>query len=81
MSDADFMDRHRLSASAFTRKRTLDFATLLAFLIQNRKGSNQSELDHFFSSGLPTRHVTNSALVQARKNLSYGIGVTALGSE
>lgn len=81
MADADFIARHRLKSTAFTRSRKLDFPTLITFLLNLRKGSLQTELDRFFgdllASGQPRRHVTKSACSQARQQLSY-TALTAL---
>ena len=75
MSDAAFAQKHRLSKTAFTRTRKLDFKTLMTFLLNNRKGAMQTELDHFFAKHLdddtPRRHITKSACIQARKHLSH----------
>jgi hypothetical protein len=69
------MQKHRLSDNAFTRNRKLNFTTLVTFLLNHRKGAIQTELDRYlsgyFDTGLPVRHVTKSALIQARKQLSY----------
>jgi hypothetical protein len=75
MSDAAFAQKHRLSKTAFTRTRKLDFKTLMTFLLNNRKGAMQTELDHFFAKHLdddaPRRHINKSACIQARKHLSH----------
>lgn len=69
------MQKHRLSDTAFTRNRKLNFATLVTFLLNHRKGATQTELDRYlsdyFDDDRPVRHVTKSALIQARKQLSY----------
>ena len=76
MSDEEFIQQHRLSDTAFTRSRKLDFKTLVTFLLNHRKGATQTELDRFFTeyldNDIPFRHVTKSACIQARKNLSHG---------
>jgi IS4 transposase len=75
MADAAFMQKHRLSETAFTRTRKLDFKTLITFLLNHRKGATQTELDHFFAGhlddGIARRHITKSACIQARKHLSH----------
>jgi hypothetical protein len=75
MADAAFMQKHRLSETAFTRTRKLDFKTLITFLLNHRKGATQTELDHFFAGhlddGVVRRHMTKSACIQARKHLSH----------
>jgi hypothetical protein len=69
------MQKHRLSDTAFTRNRKLNFTTLVTFLLNHRKGATQTELDRYlsdyFDHDRPVRHVTKSALIQARKQLSY----------
>lgn len=75
MTDAAFIQKHRLCATAFTRTRKLDFKTLVTFLLNHRKGATQTELDRFFADHLdddtPHRHITKSACIQARKHLSH----------
>ena len=75
MSDTDFIKRHRLKQSAFTRSRKLNFKTLITFLLNHRKGAMQTELDAFFKAQLdqdqPQRQITKSACIQARKHLAY----------
>jgi hypothetical protein len=77
MSDAAFIQKHRLSETAFTRSRKLDFKTLVTFLLNHRKGATQTELDRFFAEYLnddtPFRHITKSACFQARKKLSHEV--------
>ncbi len=69
------MQKHRLTKTAFTRNRKLNFTTLVTFLLNHRKGATQTELDRYltdyFDDDRPIRHVTKSALIQARKQLSY----------
>lgn len=75
MSDETFIQKHRLSETAFTRSRKLDFKTLVTFLLNHRKGATQTELDRFFTEYLdddtPFRHITKSACFQARKKLPH----------
>ena len=70
-----FKQKHRLSKSAFTRKRTLDFPTLMLYLLNLRKHSNQTELDQFFKTIQGKKEasevITKSAFFQARKQLSH----------
>lgn len=71
-----FKQTHRLCPRAFSRKRKLDFPTLLLYLLNLRKASTQIELDAFFSAqqGDPfagVRTVTKSALIQARQQLAW----------
>lgn len=75
IENPSFKDKHRLSETAFTRKRSLDFSTLILYLLNLRKHANQAELDQFFKhlkgSESATQVVTKSAFFQARKQLSY----------
>ncbi|MEN7974101.1 MAG: IS4 family transposase [Verrucomicrobiota bacterium] len=75
MCEPEFIQRNRLDDRAFTRSRKLSFPILIRFLLNHRKGSLQTELDHFFGdlngNDTPLRHVTKSACSQARKHLSY----------
>ncbi len=68
------MEKHRLSSTAFTRNRLLNFPTLILYLLNLRKHSNQVELDQFFQTinggKEPSQHITKSAFFQARKQLS-----------
>jgi Transposase DDE domain len=68
------MEKHRLSNRAFTRNRLLNFPTLVLYLLNLRKHSNQVELDQFFQTindeKEPSQHITKSAFFQARKQLS-----------
>ncbi len=70
-----FKQKHRLSDTAFTRKRSLDFPTLILYLLNLRKHSNQTELDQFFKTiqgeELASQVITKSAFFQARKQLSH----------
>jgi hypothetical protein len=70
-----FKEKHRLQKTAFERNRTLNFPTLVLYLLNLRKHATQTELDQFFKN-LDTKtqasqHVTKSAFFQARKQLSY----------
>ena len=75
ISSNEFVKRHKLEESAFTRERILPFKLVIVFIINLLKSSIQNELDKFFKiingSELPERHVTNSAFCQARKKLSH----------
>ena len=70
-----FKEKHRLSDSVFTRNRQLNFPTLILYLLNLRKQSNQVELDQFFKINNETskasQHITKSAFFQARKQLSH----------
>ena len=69
------MDKYRLSKTAFTRNRTLNFPTLILYFLNLRKHSNQVELDQFFkgvnNEKEASQVITKSAFFQARKKLSY----------
>ena len=72
LSKSGFINKHRLSPSAFSRKRSLDFSTLFLFLLNFRKQSGQIELSQFFKHVTSsTKSVSQSALTQARKHLSF----------
>ena len=70
MSDPDFINQHKTTPTAFTRKRKLPFDTLCLYLLNLVKGASQTELDEFFSvfhnKTEEMRFVTSSALSQAR---------------
>jgi len=71
----DFVDRHRLNPTDFTRKRKFPAHALIAFLLSLIRGSYQKELDRFFhilsQSDAPSRVVTKAALAKARMKLKY----------
>lgn len=75
ISTKEFLNRHKLEESAFTRERLLPFKLVILFIINLLKSSIQNELDKFYKiiSGneLPERQITNSAFCQARKKLSH----------
>ena len=48
INSLSFMDKYRLSKTAFIRNRVLNFPTLILYLLNLRKHSNQTELDQFF---------------------------------
>jgi hypothetical protein len=48
LNSFSFIDRYRLSKTAFIRNRTLSFPTLILYLLNLRKHPNQTELDQFF---------------------------------
>lgn len=63
-----------MSDRAFTRNRSLNFPTLILYLLNLRKHANQVELDQFFKAingnNEATQQITKSAFFQARKQLS-----------
>jgi hypothetical protein len=70
----EWIERFRLSETAFTRARDLPFASLVTCLLNLRKGSLEQELEGFFATleGQPYASATPtpSALCQARQRLS-----------
>jgi len=68
-----FMERHRQSPTAFTRKRALPFVLLVVFLVNLVKRALQDELDAYFNlerhAVVAARVVTKSAFCQARQKL------------
>lgn len=70
-----FMDKYRLSKTAFTRTRILTLPTLILFLLNFRKHSNQVELDQFFKNINKEKEasqvITKHAFFQSRKQLSH----------
>jgi len=74
-SNEQFIQRHKLNPSNFTRKRSLPFSHIIIFLLNLLRSSIQHELDKFFQvisqSDVPIRTVTASAFCQARKKLKY----------
>ncbi len=75
LSDLSFIDKHRLSNTAFIRNRSLNFSTLILYLLNFRKHSNQVELDPFFKAinhkKEASQWITKSAFFQSRKQLSH----------
>lgn len=64
-----------MSTRAFERNRQLNFPTLILYLLNLRKHSNQVELDQFFKTIKnekdASQHITKSAFFQARKQLAF----------
>lgn len=73
LNDLSFIDKHRLSNTAFIRNRSLNFSTLILYLLNFRKHSNQVELDQFFKAlnhkKEASQWITKSAFFQSRKQL------------
>jgi hypothetical protein len=71
----DFVDRHRTSATAFTRNRTLTFPALMLHCLNLIKGSLQQELYNtlrqVYTGVSHKQHVTKSAFTLARKKFSH----------
>ena len=84
INKSSFIQKHRLSETAFTRNRSLNFPTLMLYLLNLRKHSNQVELDQFFktlNAGKEAAQiVTKSAFFQTRKQLSH-TAFTSLNQE
>jgi len=77
LESESFIAAHRVSASDFTRRRTLTFSTLVGCLAQGFVKGLQSELDDFFGrlanrAGF-VRAVSKSAFSQARKKLQPSV--------
>lgn len=77
LSSQGFINRHKQSATDFTRERRLPFKTLFLYFINFIKGSYQDELDHFFKAlfrlDVPVSFVTKMALSLARKKLKHSV--------
>jgi len=75
ITSPDFIDRHRQTATDFTRNRKFPAQSLIAFLLSLARSSYQKELDRFFNtlsrSDVPKRMVTKAALAKARMKLKY----------
>lgn len=75
INSLSFMDQYRLSKNAFIRNRLLNFPTLIIYLLNLRKHSNQVELDQFFkiinNEKEASQVITKQAFFRARKKLSY----------
>lgn len=75
INSLSFMEKFRLSKTAFIRNRILNFPTLILYLLNLRKHSNQTELDQFFKilnkEKDPSQVITKQAFFQARKQLSH----------
>jgi len=73
LEDPEFIARHRECERDFTRKRSLPFSRLVAFLTNLVKGSMQDELDQFFGAieraPAALRGAGKAALTQARRKL------------
>ena len=63
-----FLEKHRLLKNAFTRNRLLNFPTLILYLLNLRKHSNQVELDQFFKAindeKIASQVITKSAFAE-----------------
>jgi hypothetical protein len=72
--DPGFIERFRLRANAFIRRRTLPFHRLVAFMLNLRKGSTEQELAGLFAiledEPIATAVPSRAAFSKARKGLS-----------
>lgn len=70
-----FLQRHRCSERAFSRRRRLSFVVVILFLVNMVKRALQDELDEFFrllsEAPVAERVVTKSAFSQARQKLKH----------
>lgn len=64
-----FINKSRLSLTAFSRQRSLPFGVIVMFILQKSNHSLQICLDDFFSN--VGKVVTKSAFCQARRGLCY----------
>lgn len=80
--DPAFIAAHRVNPTAFTRRRCLGFAVVVALLLGGFRSGLTALLDEFFQqlTGTLERQVTKSALSQARYKLKAS-AFTALNEE
>jgi hypothetical protein len=75
LTSDEFVSRHRVKETDFTRDRILTFQIVFFLLINFLNKSLQSELDNFFrvllNKELPVNEVTKGAFSLARKKLGY----------
>ncbi len=75
MTSKEFIERHRVNLTDFTRKRSLPFHTVFFLLINFLTKSLQAELDNLFrvlqNKEIPVNKVTKGAFSLARKKLNY----------
>lgn len=75
MSSKEFIERHRIKPTDFTRERSLPFHKVFFLLINFLTKSLQSELDNLFkvllNKEIPVNEVTKGAFCLARKKLNY----------
>ncbi len=75
MTSKEFIEKHRIKPTDFTRERSLPFHKVFLLLINFLTRSLQSELDNFFrvllNKELPVNEVTKGAFSLARKKLNY----------
>jgi hypothetical protein len=72
---SEFIERHKIYETDFTRNRKLPFHLLICFIVNSVKGSYQAELDRFFQavtrSSFAKRVVSKAAFAKARMKLKY----------
>ena len=75
MTSREFVSRHRVKQTDFTRERSLPFQKVFFLLINFLTKSLQSELDNLFrvllNKEIPVNEVTKGAFSLARKKLDY----------
>ena len=75
MTSKEFIVRHRVKQTDFTRERSLPFHKVFFLLINFLTKSLQAELDNFFkvllNKEIPVNEVTKGAFSLARKKLSH----------
>ena len=75
MTSKEFIVRHRVKQTDFTRERSLPFRKVFFLLINFLTKSLQAELDNFFkvllNKEIPVNEVTKGAFSFARKKLNY----------
>jgi hypothetical protein len=76
LTSTEFIERHRVRPSDFTRERSLPFHKVFLLLINFLTKSLQAELDNLFrvllNKEIPINEVTKSAFCLARKKLGHG---------
>jgi hypothetical protein len=75
LTSKEFIIRHRVKQTDFTRERSLPFHKVFFLLINFLTKSLQAELDNFFkvllNREIPVKEVTKGAFSLARKKLNY----------
>jgi hypothetical protein len=75
LTSKEFIVRHRVKQTDFTRERSLPFHKVFFLLINFLTKSLQAELDNFFkvllNKEIPVNEVTKGAFSLARKKLSH----------
>lgn len=76
LTSTEFIERHRIRPSDFTRERSLPFHKVFLLLINFLTKSLQAELDNLFrvllNKEIPINEVTKTAFCLARKKLGHG---------